>query len=92
MLLNEELYNKNSILKKLPNAEKSAKVNYYEWDPKAKRATRKGWVDPKRKANSDPKKRSGNLGRDLTAGLVDKDPAIARPKRSMSVNGKKAGK
>lgn len=90
--LNEELYNKNSILKKLPNAEKSAKVNYYEWDPKAKRATRKGWIDPKRKANSDPKKRSGNLGRDLTAGLVDKDLAIAKPKRSMSVNGKKAGK
>jgi len=31
-------------LVKLPNAEKKTKVNYYEWDPKERRATRRGWV------------------------------------------------
>jgi NADH-quinone oxidoreductase subunit E len=89
--LNKDLSNKINILDKLPDAEKDTKVNYYEWDPKVKRATRRGWVDPKRKANSDPKKRSGNLGRDLTAGLVDEDPDIARPKRSTNSKSKKAG-
>jgi NADH-quinone oxidoreductase subunit E len=89
--LNKDLSNKINVLDKLPNAEKDTKVNYYEWDPKAKRATRRGWVDPKRKANSDPKKRSGNLGRDLTEGLVDQDPDIARPKRSTNSKSKKAG-
>jgi NADH-quinone oxidoreductase subunit E len=89
--LNKDLSNKINILDKLPDAEKDTKVNYYEWDPKVKRATRRGWVDPKRKANSDPKKRSGNLGRDLTAGLVDEAPDIARPKRSKNTKSKKAG-
>jgi NADH-quinone oxidoreductase subunit E len=59
-------------MKKLPNADKKTKINYYEWDPKHRRNTRKGWVDPKRNADADPKKRSGNLGRDLTAGITDK--------------------
>ena len=89
--LSKDLSSKINILNKLPNAEKDTKVNYYEWDPKAKRATRRGWVDPKRKANSDPKKRSGNLGRDLTSGLVDEAPDIARPKRSTNTKSKKAG-
>jgi len=80
MALNTKL--SNNKLTKLPHADKKAKVNYYEWDPKARRATRRGWVDPKRKASSDPKKRSGNLGRDLTAGLVDDDPNKGLPKRS----------
>jgi len=83
MVLNTKgLYNKVKMPTKLPNAEKKAKVNYYEWDPKERRATRKGWVDPKRKANPDPKKRSGNLGRDLTKGLVDDDPKKGLPKKS----------
>jgi len=50
-------------------------------DPKDKRATRRGWVDPDRKADPDPKKRSGNIGRDLTKGLVDDDPKKGLPKR-----------
>lgn len=69
-------------LVKLPNTEKSVKLNYYEWDPKERRATRGGWVDPKRKASPDPRKRSGNLGRDLTGGLVDEDPNKGRPARA----------
>ena len=67
---------------KLPNADKQVKINYYDCDPKAKRATRKGWVDPRRNASADPKKRSGNLGRDLTAGLVDDDPHKELPKKT----------
>ena len=67
---------------KLPHAEKKAVVNYYECDPKARRATRRGWVDPARKADPDPKKRSGNLGRDLTNGLVDEEPNKGLPQRS----------
>lgn len=66
----------------LPNAGKKTKLNYYEPDPKERRATKGGWVDPKRKASSDPKKRSGNDGRDLTKGLEDKPVKAARPKRS----------
>lgn len=69
-------------LVKLPNTEKSVKLNYYEWDPKERRATRGGWVDPKRHASPDPKKRSGNIGRDLTPGLVDEDPSKGLPKRA----------
>jgi len=66
----------------LPNCEKKTKLNYYEPDPKERRATKGGWVDPKRKASRDPKKRSGNLGRDLSAGLVDDDPNKGLPKRT----------
>jgi len=76
-------YKKMGKILKLPNAEKKAKVNYYQCDPKEKRATRGGWVDPARKADADPKKRSGNLGRDLTKGLVDDDPNKGRPSRSL---------
>lgn len=65
----------------LPNAGKKTKLNYYMPDPKDKRATRRGWVDPDRKADPDPKKRSGNIGRDLTKGLVDDDPKKGLPKR-----------
>ena len=69
-------------LKALPNAEKKAKLNHYMPDPKDRRATRRGWVDPKRNAPADPKKREGNLGRDLTKGLEDKPTTAARPARS----------
>ncbi len=82
MVLNTAgLYKKVKAPTKLPHAEKKAKVNYYEWDPKERRATRKGWVDPKRKAHPDPKKRGSNLGRDLTKGLVDDDPNKGLPKK-----------
>ncbi len=64
---------------KLPNCDKSTKLNYYQPDPKEKRATRRGWVDPTRKASADPKKRSGNMGRDLTKALVDDDPNKGLP-------------
>lgn len=77
---------------KLPHAEKSTKLNYYEPDPKEKRATRRGWVDPARKADPNPKKRSGNSGRDLTKGLVDEEPNKARPPRSKAVSKPKAAK
>lgn len=69
-------------LTKLPNVDKSVSLNYYEWDPKNRRATRGGWVDPSRNADADPKKRGGNLGRDLSAGLVDEAPAKGLPERS----------
>jgi len=69
-------------LVKLPNAEKSVKLNYYEWDPKERRATRGGWVDPKRKASPDPKKRASNLGRDLSKGLVEDEPKKGLPGRT----------
>jgi len=65
-LTTKSLSKARGTLKKLPNADKKTAVNYYEWDPKAKRATRKGWVDPNRNANADPKKRGSNLGRDLS--------------------------
>ena len=81
------------VILKIPLREFLRFINKFinSLDPKVKRATRRGWVDPKRKANSDPKKRSGNLGRDLTEGLVDQDPDIARPKRSTNTKSKKAG-
>lgn len=69
-------------LVKLPNAEKKAKINYYEWDPKERRATRGGWVDPQLKADRDPKNRPDNTGKDLTGGLVEEPPFAAKPKRS----------
>ena len=75
-------------LTKLPNADIKAKVNYYEWDPKARRATKGGWVDPTLKASSDPKKRPSNAGRDLSAGLVDEDMNKARPKASAKTKAK----
>lgn len=81
-LTTADLYSATETLKTLPHADKKAKVNHYEWDPKERRATRGGWVDPKRKASPDPKKRSGNLGRDLTKGLVEEDPYKGRPERS----------
>jgi len=83
MALTSKISKSATKLTKLPNADKKTKVNYYEWDPKAKRATRKGWVDPNRKAHADPKKRSGNLGRDLTAGLVDEDLHKGLPKKAV---------
>ncbi len=67
---------------KLPNCGKSTKLNYYEPDPKERRATKGGWVDPKRKANTDPKKRGSNAGRDLSKGLVDDDPNKGLPTRA----------
>ena len=66
----------------LPNAEKKAELNYYEWDPKERRATRGGWVDPKAKAPRDPKHRPDNHGKDLSAGLVDEEPFAAKPSRA----------
>lgn len=80
-LTTDAAYTKGRKLVKLPNAEKKAKINYYEWDPKERRATRDGWVDPMRQADPDPKKRSDNLGRDLSAGLVDDDRHKGLPKR-----------
>jgi len=68
--------------KELPNCDKKTKLNYYMPDPKEKRATRRGWVDPDRKASPDPRKREGNLGRDLTKELVDDEPNKGMPKRS----------
>lgn len=76
-------------LVKLPNADKKAKVNYYEWDPKSRRATKGGWVDPKLKADADPKKRPNNEGKDLTEGLEDKALFAARPKRARKAPVKK---
>ena len=63
---------------KLPHADKKAKINYYEWDPKARRATRGGWVDPEVKVSRDPKKRPANIGKDLSAGLVEQDIFITK--------------
>ena len=79
-------------LKKLPNADKKTAVNYYEWDPKERRATRGGWVDPKSKASRDPKKRPDNVGKDLSAGLVEDEPKKGLPKRATQPAGKKAAK
>ncbi|CAM3625231.1 NADH-quinone oxidoreductase subunit NuoE [Litorimonas haliclonae] len=66
----------------LPNADKKAKLNYYEWDPKERRATRGGWVDPELKASRDPKKRGDNVGKDLSEGLVDEEPFAGKPARA----------
>ena len=77
-------------LVKLPNADKKAKVNYYEWDPKSRRATKGGWVDPKSKASRDPKKRPANDGKDLSEGLEEKALFAARPKRAGKPASKKA--
>jgi len=88
-LMTDAIFDQEAGLKALPNAEKKAKVNYYQWDPKARRATRRGWVDPARHADPDPKKRSGNLGRDLTDGLVDDDPKKGLPSRAAASAKKK---
>jgi len=84
MALTSDLTKSQSKLTKLPDAGVKAKVNYYEWDPKERRATKGGWVDPKAKASRDPKKRPENLGKDLTAGLVEQGLNAARPKRKRS--------
>jgi len=81
VLIDSKIYSKTATLKVLPNADKKAKVNHYEWDPKDRRATKGGWVDPKSKASPDPKKRKPNLGKDLTEGLVDQPLNAARPSR-----------
>jgi len=81
MALTSKISKSGTKLAKLPNADKKTKVNYYEWDPKAKRATRKGWVDPNRNASADPKKRESNMGRDISAGLVDDEPHKGRPSK-----------
>ena len=91
-LTTKSLSKARGTLKKLPNADKKTAVNYYEWDPKAKRATRKGWVDPNRNANADPKKRGSNLGRDLSAGLVDDEPHKGLPTKKKKVPAKKSPK
>ncbi len=62
----------------LPNTEKTVRLNYYEPDPKERRATRGGWVDPARKASPDPKKRTEGL--DISAGLEEKPLHAALPK------------
>ena len=83
-LTTKNLSKARGTMKKLPNADKKTTINYYEWDPKHRRNTRKGWVDPNRNADADPKKRSGNLGRDLTAGVNDEAPAKSKsaPKKA----------
>ena len=75
---------------KLPNQDKKAKVNYYEWDPKERRATRGGWVDPAKNASRDPKKRGDNHGEDLSMGLVDEAPNKALPPRVKKPAAKKS--
>ena len=77
---------------KLPNQDKKAKVNYYEWDPKSRRATKGGWVDPSLKADADPKKRPANDGKDLSKGLEEKALYAARPKRKTTAKSKPAAK
>jgi NADH-quinone oxidoreductase subunit E len=89
-LTTKNLSKARAKLVKLPNAEKKAKINYYEWDPKDRRATRGGWVDPELKANVDPKKRPANDGKDLSKGLEDKALYAARPKRNRKAAVKKA--
>ncbi|WP_418152750.1 NADH-quinone oxidoreductase subunit NuoE [Litorimonas sp. RW-G-Af-16] len=81
-LVDDTVHKQLCNVKKLPNADKKASVNYYEWDPKDRRATRGGWVDPKSKASRDPKKRPDNYGKDLTAGIIEDEPKKARPARS----------
>jgi len=66
----------------LPNAGKKVKLNHYEWDPKERRATRGGWVDPKSKASPDPKKRPDNVGKDLSGGIVEDEPKKGLPKKA----------
>jgi len=82
-LTTDAAYGKGNKIIKLPNADKKAKINYYHWDPKARRATRRGWVDPARQADPDPTKRTGNFGRDLiSAGLDDNERHKGLPKRT----------
>lgn len=72
-------YNETKITT-LPNCDKKVKLNHYEWDPKARRATRGGWVDPKSKSDADPKKRKE--GGDKSKGLEDKPLFAAQPPRA----------
>ncbi len=88
-LTTKNLSNARGKMKRLPNADQKAAINYYEWDPKERRATRGGWVDPTKKASRDPKKRPDNVGEDLTAGLVDEAPNKGLPKRASKPVGKK---
>ncbi|RKQ71657.1 NADH dehydrogenase subunit E [Litorimonas taeanensis] len=81
-LTTENLSKARRKLVKLPNAETKAAINYYEWDPKERRATKGGWVDPASKASRDPKKRPANHGKDLSAGLVEQSHFAGRPKRA----------
>ncbi len=79
-LTTQNLSQARGTMKKLPNADKKVAINYYEWDPKERRATKGGWVDPKAKASRDPKKRKD--GGDKSAGLEDKPVFAARPARA----------
>lgn len=76
-----DLSKARGTMKKLPNAEKKSNINYYEWDPKNRRATRGGWVDPAAKASRDPRVRGDNHGKDLSKGLVDDEPYKGKPKK-----------
>ncbi|WP_017930622.1 NADH-quinone oxidoreductase subunit NuoE [Robiginitomaculum antarcticum] len=91
VLTTQNLSKARGKLTKLPNAETKAKINYYEWDPKERRATRGGWVDPKLNANPDPKKRPDNAGKDMSAGLIDKPAFAAKPERASEPASKKLG-
>ena len=88
-LTTHDLSRARGEMKKLPNADKKVAINYYEWDPKERRATRGGWVDPKKQASRDPKKRPDNLGEDLSAGIVEDDPEKGRPARASAPFGEK---
>ncbi|MGB0906855.1 MAG: NADH-quinone oxidoreductase subunit NuoE [Maricaulaceae bacterium] len=89
LVLNSKgLYNKVKSCN-LPNADKKVRLNHYEPDPKERRATKGGWVDPSRKANADPKKRGSNVGRNLTKGLVDDDPNKGLPKKQTAAKASK---
>lgn len=82
------LYAKQKVIN-LPNCDKKTRLNYYEWDPKERRATKGGWVDPKKKASRDPKKRKDNMGEDLSKGIVEETPNAALPERSSKSASKK---
>ena len=88
-LTTKNLSKARGTMKKLPNADKKVAINYYEWDPKERRATRGGWVDPKLKAHADPKVRGDNHGKDLSAGLVEDAPKKGRPARMAKPAAKK---
>jgi len=88
-LTTKNLSKARGTMKKLPNAEKNTKINYYEWDPKHRRATKGGWVDPAVKSSRDPKKRPANDGKDLTGGIIEDEPKKGKPKRATKPVGKK---
>ncbi len=74
--------------KTLPNVDKKVQLNYYEPDPKERRATRGGWVDPALKASPDPKKRPENVGQDLSKGLVEEAVHAALPGKAVATKPK----